>query len=46
VSKDQIKKNEALHETYKKKWISEKKSGGTWLSKKEYERKTGKPGQA
>jgi len=46
VSKNQVKQNEALHDTYKNKWASEKKSSGTWLSKKDYEKKTGKLGKS
>jgi hypothetical protein len=33
------------HETYKIDWIKAKKYSGKWLSKDEYEKKTGKPGR-
>jgi hypothetical protein len=43
---DQSQKNAVAHESYKKHWATEKKSNGTWLSKAEYEKKTGKPGKS
>ncbi|CAG0941271.1 hypothetical protein BROC_01376 [Candidatus Brocadiaceae bacterium] len=37
--------NARSHEAYRHDWISEKKSSGKWLSKEEYEKKTGRPGR-
>ncbi len=39
------KYNERSHKAYKADWTSEKKRSGNWLSKEEYEKKTGKPGR-
>jgi len=46
MSKDQARKNEALHETHIQNWAQEKKRSGNWMSKKDYEKKTGKPGKS
>jgi len=46
MSKDQIRKNEAAHETHVRNWALEKKKAGEWLPKKDYEKKTGQPGRA
>lgn len=37
--------NKRSHDAYKSDWIGEKKHSGKWLSKEEYEKKTGKPGR-
>jgi hypothetical protein len=44
-NKDQDKRNEADHQSHLNHWEQEKKSDNKWLSKEEYERKTGKPGR-
>ena len=42
---DQSKKNEVAHQGYKDHWAGEKKADKKWLSKEDYEKKTGKPGK-
>lgn len=42
---DQSKINDAKHQSYKDHHKMEKKENGTWLSKEDYEKKTGKPGR-
>lgn len=46
VSKDQAVRTRADHELHVKHWGNEKKQSGKWLSKQDYEKKTGKPGQS
>ena len=41
-----VKRNDATHQTIKNHWAKEKKSSGTWLSKADYEKKTGKQGKS
>jgi len=43
---DQSEINSALHQGYKDHWVGEKKAAKKWLSKEDYEKKTGKPGKA
>lgn len=40
------KSNRQRSEAYKQSAIQEKKRSGKWLSKAEYEKKTGRPGRA
>ncbi len=37
--------NERAHTSYKDVWVDEKKRSGNWLSKEDYERKTGRLGR-
>lgn len=39
------KYNKRSHEAYKSNWTNEKKRSGQWLSKEDYEKKTGRPGR-
>jgi hypothetical protein len=40
-----VDQNEKRHRAYKDNWVSQKKASGQWLSKEEYQRRTGKPGR-
>lgn len=44
-NKDQVRRNEADHQAHLNHFLQEKKSEGKWLSKEDYEKKTGKPGR-
>ena len=37
--------NSRSHQSYKGEWVKEKKLNGQWLSKEEYEKKTGRAGK-
>ena len=45
MAKDQNEQNRIKHEEHKNHWERDKKSEGTWLSKNDYEKKTGQPGR-
>ena len=43
--KEQATRNSASHELHKLHWEREKRTAGKWLSKSEYQRKTGQAGR-
>jgi hypothetical protein len=45
-NKNQTERNQADHKSHINHWAKEKKASGQWLSKGEYEKKTGKPGRS
>lgn len=42
---DKHKDNQLRHQEHKAHWQMEKKADDKWLSKKDYEKKTGQPGK-